>query len=87
MHEEKSTVCYEHMIVASSSSNNDDNMSLGANQEEVPTSTHDVASSSVIPQRRGGVPSRGGSIHLQIRGPLKGQSFNVSLFCFEFVRV
>jgi len=59
MHEEKSTVCYEYMIVASSSSNDDDNMSLGANQEEVPASTHDVASSSVIPQRRGGVPSRG----------------------------
>ena len=58
MHRGKSTARCEHMIAASSSCNNDDNMSLGADQEEVPASTHDAASSSVIPQRRGGVPSR-----------------------------
>jgi hypothetical protein len=48
----------EHTIAASCSSSNDDNnMSLDANQEEAPTSTHDTASSSVVPQRRGNVPS------------------------------
>jgi len=58
MYGEKSIAYCEHMIADSSSSNDDDNMSLGADQEEVPASTHDDASSSVIPQRRGGVPSR-----------------------------
>jgi len=33
-------------------------MSLGADQEEAPALTHDAASSSAVPQRRGGVPSR-----------------------------
>jgi len=58
MHREKSTSHYEHMIAASSSSNDDDNMSLGAKQEEAPTSTHDTASSSVVSQCRGGVLSQ-----------------------------
>jgi hypothetical protein len=37
-------------------------VSLGADQEEVPVSTRDTASSNVVSQRRGGVPSqrRGG---------------------------
>ena len=55
MHREKSTSHHEHMIAASSSSSNDDNMSLGAKQEEAPTSTHDTASSNVVSQCRGGV--------------------------------
>jgi hypothetical protein len=49
------------MIIASSSNSNDENnMSLGSDQEEAPkahASTHDTASSSVILQRKGGVPS------------------------------
>jgi len=58
MHREKLTTRREHMIAASSSSSDDDNnVSLGADQEEAPTSTHDVASFSVVPQRRGSVPS------------------------------
>jgi hypothetical protein len=47
------------MIVASCSSSNDDNnVSLDADQEEALASTHDAASSSVVPQRRGSVPSQ-----------------------------
>jgi hypothetical protein len=50
MHREKLTTRREHMIAASSSSSDDDNnVSLGADQEEAPTSTHDVASFIVIP--------------------------------------
>jgi hypothetical protein len=58
MHREKLTTRREHMIAASSSSSdNDNNVSLGADQEEAPTSTHDAASFSVVPQPRGNVPS------------------------------
>jgi hypothetical protein len=50
MHKEKSIARCEHMIVASSSSSDEDNnLSLDADQEEAHASTHDVASSSVIP--------------------------------------
>jgi hypothetical protein len=49
MHREKSTALCEHMIAASSSSSDDDNVSLDADQEEAHASTHDVASSSVVP--------------------------------------
>jgi hypothetical protein len=50
MHREKSTARCEHMIAASSSSSDDDNnVSLDADQEEAHASTHDVASSSVVP--------------------------------------
>jgi len=35
-------------------------LSLGANQEEAHALTRDAASSSVVPQRRGGVPSQRG---------------------------
>ena len=52
----KSTISHEHMVVASSSSNDDD-VSLGANIEKAPAGTYDVASFSVVPQCRGGVPS------------------------------
>jgi hypothetical protein len=55
----KSTVRREHMVAASSS-NNDDDMSLGADQEEAPTTTHEVASSSTVPQGRGCVLSQQG---------------------------
>jgi hypothetical protein len=58
MHRGKSTARREHMITVRSSNNDDDNVSLGANQEEASMSTHDAASSSAIPQHRGGVPSQ-----------------------------
>jgi len=45
------------MVVVSSSSSDDD-LSLGANQEEALAVTQDAASSSAIPQCRGGVPSQ-----------------------------
>ena len=57
MHRTKSTARCEHMVAASSSSSNDDK-SLGGDQEEAPAATHDAASFSVVPQRRGGVPSQ-----------------------------
>ena len=44
------------MIITSSSSTDDD-VSLGAEQEEAPVSTHNVASSSDVPQLKGDVPS------------------------------
>jgi hypothetical protein len=47
-------------MVATSFSSSEDNMSLGADQEEAPTLTCDAASSSVVPQRRGDVPSQRG---------------------------
>jgi hypothetical protein len=56
MRRTKSTARREHMVAASSSSDEDD-LSLGANQEEAPALTRDAASSSVVPQRKGGVPS------------------------------
>jgi len=43
----KSIARHEHMVAASSSSSEDD-LSLGADQEEAPTPTHDVASSSAV---------------------------------------
>jgi hypothetical protein len=55
----KSTARREHMVATSSSSNEDD-LSLGADQEEAPALTCNVASSSTVPQRRGGVPSQRG---------------------------
>jgi hypothetical protein len=51
----KSTAHREHMVAASSSSSEDD-LSLGADQEEAPGPTRDVASSSAVSQHRGGVP-------------------------------
>jgi len=63
MRRTKSTARREHMVAASSSSGDDD-LSLGANQEEAPALTRDAVSSSVVPQRRGDVPSqRGQFIH------------------------
>jgi len=57
MQREKSTTRYKHMITTSSSNSDDDNnLSLGANQEEAPASTHDAASSNAVPQCRGSVP-------------------------------
>ena len=59
MHRGKSIACREHTIAASSSNNDyDNNVSLDANQEEAPVSTPNTASSSVVRQRRGGVPSQ-----------------------------
>jgi hypothetical protein len=50
MQREKSTTRYKHMITTSSSNSDDDNnVSLGANQEEAPASTHDAASSNAVP--------------------------------------
>jgi len=56
MRRKKSTTHHEHMIAASSSSSDDD-VSLGVDQKEALASTHNAASSSVVPQRRDGVPS------------------------------
>jgi len=53
----KSTARRSRMVVASSSSREDD-MSLSANQEEGLVPTRDAASSSVVSQCRGGVPSQ-----------------------------
>jgi len=41
-------------MVAASSSSSDDDVSLGVEQEEAHAATHDVTSSSAVPQRRGG---------------------------------
>ena len=57
MHRTKSTARREHMVAASSSSCEDE-LSLGADQEEAPAPTCDVASSKAVPQRRGGVTSQ-----------------------------
>ena len=59
MRRTKSTAHRSHMVAASSSSSEDD-MSLGADQEEALAPTPDAASFSVVPQRRGGVPSQWG---------------------------
>ena len=57
MHRTKSTSRHELMVRASSS-RSDDDVSLGADQEEAPATTHDANSSSAVPQCRGGVPSQ-----------------------------
>jgi hypothetical protein len=57
MHRTKSTARRSRMVAASSSSSKDD-ISLGVSQEEAPTPSTDVASSSAVSQRRGGVPSQ-----------------------------
>ena len=58
MRRTKSTACREHMVVASSS-NSDDDMLLGGDQEKAPTATHETASFSMVPQRKGdGLHSR-----------------------------
>jgi hypothetical protein len=45
-------------MVAASSSSSEDDKSLGACQEEAPAPSTDAAFSSVVSQRRGGVPSQ-----------------------------
>ena len=55
----KSTARRQQMVAASSSSSEDD-LSIGADQEEALAPTRDVASSSAVSQRRGGVPSQRG---------------------------
>jgi hypothetical protein len=57
MHRMKSTARRSCMVAASSSSSDDD-ISLGACQEEAPAPSTDVASSSAVSQRKGGVPSQ-----------------------------
>jgi hypothetical protein len=57
MRRTKSTARRSSMVAASSSSSEDD-ISLGASQEEAPALSTDVASSNVVSQRRGGVPSQ-----------------------------
>ncbi|KAL9374125.1 hypothetical protein Peur_033745 [Populus x canadensis] len=59
MHRTKSIAHRSRMVAASSSSSEDD-ISLGASQEEAPAPpapSIDAASSSVVSQRRGNVPS------------------------------
>jgi len=46
--------------IATSSSSSEDDLSLRADYEEAPAPTSDVASSSVLSQRRGVVPSQRG---------------------------
>jgi hypothetical protein len=45
-------------MVATSSSISEDDISLGASQDEAPVPSTNVASSSAVSQRRGGVPSQ-----------------------------
>lgn len=45
-------------MVRASSSRSDDEVSLDAEQEATLATTHDAISSSVVLQRRGGVPSQ-----------------------------
>ena len=52
IHRGKSFAHREHMITTSCFSNDDDNVSLDGDQEEVPKSTHDAASSSAVQQGR-----------------------------------
>jgi len=52
---------------AASSSSSDDDVSLSADQEEAPASTHYAASSIVVPQCRGGVPSKRGQFSASTR--------------------
>jgi hypothetical protein len=59
MRRTKLTTRHEHMV-ATSSSSSDDDLSSGANQEKAYASIHDATSSSVVPQRSGGVPSQRG---------------------------
>jgi len=55
----KSTArCQQTVAVSASSS--DDDLSLGADHEETPVPTCDVASSSAVSQHKGGVPSQRG---------------------------
>ena len=52
--------CEDMITTSSSNSDNDNHESLGADQKETleaQASIHNVASSSVMPQRGGGVPS------------------------------
>jgi len=51
----KSTAFHEYIVAASSSSSEDD-LSLGADQEEAPTLTHDAISSSIVSQCKSGEP-------------------------------
>jgi len=66
----KSTARRQH-IVAASSSNSEDDLSLGANQEEAPAPTCDVASSNAVSQRRGSVPSQLGQFTCKYQAHLK----------------
>jgi len=75
----KSTARREHMVVASSSSSEDD-LSLGADKKETPALTRDAASSSAIPQRRGGVPSQRG----QFTHKYKTHLFRIWFWLFFF---
>ena len=44
-------------MVAGNSSSSEDELSLGVDQEKAPALTRDAASSSMVSQRRGSVPS------------------------------
>jgi len=44
-------------MVATSPSSSENDVSLSADQEKAPTATHDTAFSSMVSERRGGVPS------------------------------
>jgi hypothetical protein len=55
----KSTARCQQTVVASSSSSEED-LSIGADHDEAYAPTCDVASSSAVSQRKGGVPSQRG---------------------------
>jgi hypothetical protein len=58
MRRKKSTARREHIVATRRSSSSEDDLSLDVDQKEVPAPTYDAASSSVVPQHRGGVPSQ-----------------------------
>ena len=84
----KSTACRQQTVAASSSSSEDD-LSLDANQEEVPAPTCDAASSSTVSQCRGGVSSQRGQFTCKYKAHWKDDlSMSVYLgFSFFFILV
>jgi len=58
MRRKQSTTRREHIVATRRSSSSEDDLSLDADQKEVYAPTHDAASSNVVPQHRGGVPSQ-----------------------------
>ena len=79
----KSTACRQQTVAASSSSSEDD-LSLGADQEEAPAPTCDVASSSTVSQRRGGVPSQPGQFTRKYQAHWKDDLSMLVCLCFSF---
>jgi len=83
MHRGKSIAHREHRITASSSSSDDNNnVSLGADQKEAPeahASTHNVVSSTAMPQRKAG------SFHNRMYSPKSTRRSGRMTFQCKFV--